>query len=115
MGQCGQKVATLDCIPLLDTLRFLGYVTNLENVRNYMTQVSFDRSEKLELPQFLRLMRMIREEELTNAHSCFKKLAVTEGERKLLDLQDLNQVLKKLGYSVGDDNIKKIIDDAVSR
>merc|ERR1719506_343340 len=89
----------LDSIQLLDVMRYLGYVTNLDTVRRFLVAVDIDRSGSLNMPKFLRIMRMNREAELTEAHNCF----IGKSDRdSRLPHGKLHAALNEIGYTLGD-------------
>merc|ERR1719359_1379260 len=63
----------VNCMELMDILRSMGYVTNLDVVRRFIKEVDFDNSNTLDLSEFLRLMRMHREAELHKAYKVFEE------------------------------------------
>jgi Ca2+-binding EF-hand superfamily protein len=104
IGNDGDGV--VDCLELMDILRSMGYVTNLDCVRRYIKEVDFDNSNTLDLPEFLRLMRMHREAELHKAVQIFDKhkeaktgAGATVPESKLL------KALNDVGYGPTDETL----------
>jgi calmodulin len=93
----------VNCLELMEVLRSMGYVTNLDMVRKFIKQVDFDNSNSLDLQEFVRLMRMNREVEMQQALEAFTDQAdldVTEkGHHELrLKPKRVLRVLRTLGY-----------------
>jgi len=81
-GHFKQDDDEVDCLELMDMLRSMGYVTNLDAVRNFIKLVDIDNTNSLELPEFIRLMRMHREVELTQALKVFNQSKMDNGFMK---------------------------------
>jgi len=88
----------VNCLQLTDILRSMGYVTNLDVVRKFIKQVDFDNSNTLDLPEFIRLMRMHRETELQEALRVFTEETDYNG-RSNVDTCEAKQMLESLGYN----------------
>jgi Ca2+-binding EF-hand superfamily protein len=98
----------VNCLELMDVLRSMGYVTNLEHVRRFIKQVDFDSSNSLDLPEFIRLMRMHREVELNQAEEIFNEKKDTDGKVKT-ETQRLQGMLKKVGYTTSEEMLAECL------
>lgn len=63
----------VETLELCDMLRYLGHATQLDEVQLLAGQVDFNNSGSLDFREFLRLMRMHREEELSQCHEVWQK------------------------------------------
>eukprot|EP00747_Dinoflagellata_sp_TGD_P019529 gnl/TRDRNA2_/TRDRNA2_127234_c0_seq2.p1 gnl/TRDRNA2_/TRDRNA2_127234_c0~~gnl/TRDRNA2_/TRDRNA2_127234_c0_seq2.p1 ORF type:complete len:588 (-),score=134.52 gnl/TRDRNA2_/TRDRNA2_127234_c0_seq2:101-1813(-) len=90
------KSGEIDALELKDLLRYLGYTVNLEYARQQISKLKADLTESNELDfrEFLRMMRLHREDELSRIHKCF--YAHTGGEH-WLPSSKVRTVLKALG------------------
>lgn len=91
----------VNCLELMDVMRAMGYVTNLDVVRKSVKQVDFDNSNTIDLPEFIRLMRMFREHELNQALKAFNE-ELDSGSSKL-QLEQAKRALGNLGYNSSDE------------
>lgn len=85
----------VDCMELMDMLRNMGYVTSLDAVRQFIKQVDIDNTNSLDLPEFIRLMRMHREVELNQALKAFNKVKQDSG---LMKKKYVSRTLDEMGY-----------------
>jgi len=99
----------VNCLELMDVLRSMGYVTNLDMVRKFIKQVDFDNSNTLDFWEFIRLLRMNREVELKEAFDAFQSQSE---DSVVLKQQRVPKVLKGLGYSPTDDMLHNALSDA---
>lgn len=63
----------VESLELLDLLRYLGYTTSLEDVRRFLAQADPHASSitSMDLTEFLRRMRLFREEEIQSVRQTF--------------------------------------------
>eukprot|EP00747_Dinoflagellata_sp_TGD_P051054 gnl/TRDRNA2_/TRDRNA2_147131_c0_seq1.p1 gnl/TRDRNA2_/TRDRNA2_147131_c0~~gnl/TRDRNA2_/TRDRNA2_147131_c0_seq1.p1 ORF type:complete len:1031 (-),score=153.96 gnl/TRDRNA2_/TRDRNA2_147131_c0_seq1:297-3098(-) len=90
------RSSRVDALELKDLLRYLGYIVNLEYVHRQIAKLKADLNESHELDfrEFLRMMRMHREDELSRIHNAF--YAKTRGA-KCLPSSKVISVLESLG------------------
>lgn len=60
---------------VLDLLRFLGYQVQVKDVEKYARQVDYNQNGTMDVNEYLRLMRLHREDELDAAHTVFYRLS----------------------------------------
>ncbi|CAJ1368035.1 unnamed protein product [Effrenium voratum] len=97
------KSGEVDVIQVGGILRSLGFSSELAQVQVLVKTVDWNGSNSLDFNEFLRLMRLHREEELLSVRQVFDKHAetnVTEaGEIKTtIEPKDAKEVLFRLGY-----------------
>jgi Ca2+-binding EF-hand superfamily protein len=98
----------VDCLELMEILRSMGYVTHLDVVRRFVQQVDFDNSNTLDLAEFIRLMRMHRENELNQALEVFNsKTIIPDGEE--MRSKDAASALRKIGYLPTDEQVDEFL------
>jgi len=93
---------SVDSLELIDMLRSMGYVARLDDVRRFIKEVDFDNSNTLDVSEFVRLMRIYREEELAKAREAFNRqrdhLNRQREHSEFLDSDWVGQTLIGLGY-----------------
>lgn len=66
--------AEIDVMELSDMLRYMGYMTKLDDVHRLIAKVDFNQSGSLDFREFVRLMRLHREYDMQAARKVFDKL-----------------------------------------
>ncbi|CAE7842887.1 CMD1 [Symbiodinium sp. KB8] len=99
-----EKVGEVDVIQVGGILRSLGFVTELAEVQVLLKTVDWNGSNSLDFSEFLRLMRMHREQELLRIRDTFDKYADTDvlddGVVKVtVEPGDVKTMLRLLGFS----------------
>jgi len=92
-----EEVSTME---LLDLLRYLGYVTDLEETRDMIKVVDYNDNGTLDFREFLRLMRLHREKELSSLKEYYEN--AKDGETGKMPGSDLKQHFHAIGYKVKD-------------
>lgn len=87
----------IDHLELLDLLRYLGYSTHLKDVHQFIGQVDFNGNGSMDFGEFLCLMRLHREDELSNTLKVYEECK-DEDDAELL-ASDLADTLEKLGHT----------------
>lgn len=64
----------LDARQVLDLLRYMGLTVRVDEVYALIDEVDFNKNGSMEVDEFLMLMRLMREKELTLARRAFNKL-----------------------------------------
>lgn len=100
----------VSCMELMDILRNMGHVTNLDVVRRLVKQVDFDNSNTLDLLEFIRLMRMHREAELVETLRVFN---VEREDLDLLDSWSVKPALNALGQFPTDEMLDEAMDTLI--
>jgi len=62
----------VSCMDLIDLLQHLGMTVNVKDVRDFIRLVDFNESNTLDFGEFLRLMRLLREQELSQVVAVFQ-------------------------------------------
>jgi len=88
----------IDALELADLFRELGYKATLEEIHVFVLQVDSSGNNQLDFPEFMRLMRLYREEELRKMLAAFVEYAGDEHGR--LAGLDLKCALEDLGHEV---------------
>jgi len=101
----------VSCMELMDLLRNMGHVTNLDVVRRLVKQVDFDNSNTLDLLEFVRLMRMHREAELIETLRVFN---VETENADLLDSWSVKEALNTLGQFPTDEMLDEAMDTLIN-
>lgn len=84
----------LTTLQVLDLLRYLGYEVRVEVVERYAHEVDFNENGTMDINEYLRLMRLHREEELENVHAVFhRQLQAIRAKSKRLPLCILKKSL----------------------
>lgn len=86
----------IDHLELLDLLRFLGYSTHLKEVHQFVGQVDFNGNGLMDFGEFLYLMRLHREAELSTACQVFED--GKDEDTGELPAGELEDALQKLGH-----------------
>ncbi|CAE7345136.1 CABP1 [Symbiodinium sp. CCMP2592] len=99
-----EKVGEVDVIQVGGILRSLGFATELAEVQVLLKTVDWNGSNSLDFSEFLRLMRMHREQELLRIRDTFDKYADTDvlddGVVKVtVEPGDVKTMLRLLGFS----------------
>merc|ERR1719223_447614 len=63
----------ISCMQLLDLMRHLGFDVDLAQVQRHITEVDFNESHSLDFREFLRLMRLEREQYLRRIFTAFQR------------------------------------------
>jgi len=63
----------VDVLELGNVLRYLGYNTNIDDIHLHVTEVDANESGELGFPEFLRLMRRHRQDEIAKIRQAFSK------------------------------------------
>eukprot|EP00929_Paragymnodinium_shiwhaense_P119555 TRINITY_DN9145_c0_g1_i1.p1 TRINITY_DN9145_c0_g1~~TRINITY_DN9145_c0_g1_i1.p1 ORF type:complete len:1168 (-),score=419.89 TRINITY_DN9145_c0_g1_i1:218-3721(-) len=90
----GGEVETME---LSDMLRFLGISISIEETQALLSQVDFNDSGSLDWREFLRFMRLNRENELRDWRETFQTFM--DREAGLLSKKLLTMAIKKMGFS----------------
>ncbi|CAE7218674.1 unnamed protein product, partial [Symbiodinium natans] len=98
------RAGEVDVIQVGGILRSLGFVTELAEVQVLLKTVDWNGSNSLDFSEFLRLMRMHREQELLRIKDTFDKYADTyvaeDGAVKVtVEPGDVRTMLQLLGFS----------------
>lgn len=87
----------VEVLELADMLRYLGRTVKLDELQVVISQVDFNGSGALEFEEFLRLMRIHREEEVNKIRKVYNRL-VPEGTT-FLPKAKLSEAMATLGFS----------------
>lgn len=90
----------ISALELSDLLRHLGYRATLDEIHNYLQEVDASGNNLLDFREFLHLMRLHREQELTKTRKVFTELGHDHGET--MPRNRLNQALEELGHEPPD-------------
>eukprot|EP00928_Gymnodinium_smaydae_P053268 TRINITY_DN37300_c0_g1_i1.p1 TRINITY_DN37300_c0_g1~~TRINITY_DN37300_c0_g1_i1.p1 ORF type:complete len:953 (+),score=192.15 TRINITY_DN37300_c0_g1_i1:45-2861(+) len=96
---------------LMDVLQYLGYATNADLARRLVKKVDFNDSGAVDEQEFMRLMRLLREEELQAARQVFDKEA-TDKKRSKIARDALSSALRQLSYKPTDETLEAILKSA---
>lgn len=86
----------LDALELAEIIRELGYRSTLDEIRVLLQQVDINSNQLLDFPEFMRLMRLHRENELKGIMQVFLPLA--GHERGLIPGNAVRCALEGMGY-----------------
>eukprot|EP00435_Cladocopium_sp_Y103_P018397 s1441_g4.t1 len=89
----------VEVLELADVLRYLGRTVKLDELQVLISQVDFNGSGALEFEEFLRLMRIHREEEVNKIRQAYCQFA--SGETQLLPKAKLPDAMAAMGVSGG--------------
>mmetsp|Transcript_62619 Transcript_62619/g.115082 ORF Transcript_62619/g.115082 Transcript_62619/m.115082 type:complete len:992 (-) Transcript_62619:47-3022(-) len=64
----------IDCLELSDMMRYMGYLTKLDDVHRLIATVDFNLSGTLDFREFIRLMRLHREHDMQTVKTVFDKM-----------------------------------------
>lgn len=87
----------VEVLELADVLRYLGRTVKLDELQVLISQVDFNGSGALEFEEFLRLMRIHREEEVNKIRQAYGQFA--SGETQLLSKARLPDAMAAMGVS----------------
>jgi len=88
----------IDALELADLFREMGYRATLEEIHVFVLQVDSSGNNQLDFPEFMRLMRLWREEELKRILDAFVGYAGDENGK--LSGSDVKCALEDLGHEV---------------
>eukprot|EP00930_Biecheleria_cincta_P046401 TRINITY_DN319_c0_g1_i1.p1 TRINITY_DN319_c0_g1~~TRINITY_DN319_c0_g1_i1.p1 ORF type:complete len:1076 (+),score=224.38 TRINITY_DN319_c0_g1_i1:64-3291(+) len=86
-------------LQVADIMRFMGFNIELEQAEGFVQAVDFNGSDSLDFQEFLRLMRLHREEQLVFIRNDFDKHCKTDGK---LRVEHVKKALGEVGKPVGD-------------
>mmetsp|Transcript_22610 Transcript_22610/g.40825 ORF Transcript_22610/g.40825 Transcript_22610/m.40825 type:complete len:1063 (-) Transcript_22610:58-3246(-) len=112
----------VECMALMDLIAYLGVKKTMRQTHQLIAKVDVDGSHSLDFPEYLHLMRLIREEELSVFRVIFRK-AVSEldeqiSDEDLNDLRDyelalskihVNSALAMLGFTVSKEKMNYLL------
>mmetsp|Transcript_11806 Transcript_11806/g.26777 ORF Transcript_11806/g.26777 Transcript_11806/m.26777 type:complete len:1065 (+) Transcript_11806:68-3262(+) len=98
---------TVTTLQLLHLLRHLGFVVTLGDVHRLIDQVNYDGRGEVDFREFLRLMRLHREEEISQVMVEYNKLK--EPKLDLVRRGDISTALTSLGYIVDAEALGKVL------
>jgi len=87
-------------------LRYLGYDIHLQDVHRYMKQVDFNGNGAMDFGEFLRLMRIHREEELTRLRKIFDTTCDTNSGK--LHSSDLDVTCEEAGFETDEKHLQRL-------
>jgi len=89
-------------LQVLDLLRYLGYQVSVEEVEDYAKAVDFNGNGTMDMDEYLRLMRLHREDEIDTVDKVFHKLVSTKtGLMKLVDAAKSRKNASKARLPIG--------------
>eukprot|EP00932_Pfiesteria_piscicida_P020098 SRR837773.6915.p1 GENE.SRR837773.6915~~SRR837773.6915.p1 ORF type:complete len:419 (+),score=194.40 SRR837773.6915:94-1257(+) len=88
----------VDALEMADLMRELGYTSSLEDIRVFVQQVDTSGNNALDMPEFMRLMRLHREHELSAISKAFVRLC--GDERGCIAGNAVRIALEEFGYPV---------------
>jgi len=89
-------VGEINTLQLADLFRELGYSCTLEQLHAHVSEVDVNGSNRLDFREFMRLMRLHREEELLEINTVFERFKTSA--RRTLSAKDLKAALRALGH-----------------
>lgn len=98
--------AEVEVLELADMLRHLGHIVKLDELQVLISQVDFNGSGALEFQEFLRLMRIHREDEVNTLYKVYKEFE--EESIQAMPKSELSAAMKALGYSGDAMNLSKM-------
>eukprot|EP00929_Paragymnodinium_shiwhaense_P061163 TRINITY_DN30547_c0_g1_i1.p1 TRINITY_DN30547_c0_g1~~TRINITY_DN30547_c0_g1_i1.p1 ORF type:complete len:1153 (+),score=292.33 TRINITY_DN30547_c0_g1_i1:393-3461(+) len=93
------KTEEIDALGVIDMIAYLGHHTGADRAQQLIRKVDFNGNDSMDPGEFLRLMRLHREEELATVRDIFKEHAISEGrgQPKGLTSEALLQALGSFG------------------
>lgn len=93
---------------------WLGYPLSVQRRRELWVRVDVDKTESIEPSEFLKLVRILREEETAAVKSLLSNCPHIKGSGKsVLPEESFNNMLKDLGYFLPKDIIKQALNQSV--
>lgn len=100
------RTGEIECLQLMDMLRYLGHITNFKSLQRMVREVDYNNTSTIDFREFLRLMRIFREEELTGLKTAFKMYKNADG---MVKGSSMKKVLSYLGYLLKDDDTRLLL------
>jgi len=82
------QTGELTQLQVLDLIRYLGNTTNVDEVSSLIKRVDFNKNGSMDLHEFLRLMRMMREQDIRSARKSFDELSSSTGQMPKESVKD---------------------------
>jgi len=94
----------VEVLELSDIMRYIGHATKLDDVQRLLAEVDFNHSGSLDFKEFLRLMRMHREEQMADV----RKLFNMRGDQATgkMATSKVGQILEHLGLPGSKEDVK---------
>jgi Ca2+-binding EF-hand superfamily protein len=83
----------IDVVELSDLFHYMGHTTHLDDMHLLINKVDFNNNGVLDFREFLRLMRLHREEQLANIQAAFGSFMDDTGARPVVHPQDMREAL----------------------
>jgi Ca2+-binding EF-hand superfamily protein len=96
----------LESLEVLDMMRYQGHITKLDDVNNMIRQVDFNNNGTMDRDEYMRLMRLQREQVIINARNVFDRHRAGQAE---LPTANLAKILPECHIEVRSETLTELM------